>query len=70
VQPTARSTIGGLQATRNLEQKEEHESGCSVVARALAECGINMSEQSVATVWTRRRAAHDRSREFFSRGRP
>lgn len=45
----------GATATRNEDHEEGHESACSIVAAALATCGIRMSEKAVAGVWTKRR---------------
>lgn len=46
----------GIPATRNDDGKRA-ESGCSIVAVALARCGIKMKEAAVVSIWEKRRRA-------------
>ena len=51
----------GLRPTRSVASSDDRESACSVVARALTECDMAMSEQAVVSVWTKRRCARERA---------
>jgi hypothetical protein len=44
----------GFNATRNAGHKEGHESACSIVTRALGECGAALSESRVTEIWKKR----------------
>jgi hypothetical protein len=44
----------GFGATRNAGHKVGHESACSIVARALGECGAALSESRVSDIWKKR----------------
>jgi hypothetical protein len=47
----------GFNPRRNAAHKDGHKSACSIVSRALGECGIARSEAAVETIWKNRRDA-------------